>query len=231
MSKLAIAIAIVLILAIILVVFRLRNRGPRAEDSAEFRRQMLYASFGRGMVDAMAGAQSPSPPWSAFVTVKDRLRLRDQVLARQDLHHIAESSSSSVVRLIAWNMLRELGENPDATDGQKIQGVVVEFPGQAGVEALAVYADGTAARLDAAGNLTQWTPTGSDADLVRQQIEDAQKLAADFPPPAGLPAPAGLAPRVSLLSFAGVRSKQINDSGADGKLMTRAKTILANRPS
>jgi hypothetical protein len=230
--RLVVTIAVVVILAVIIVVFRLRNRGPKPEDSAEFRRQVLYASAGRGMVDAMAGGQSASPPWSAFVTVKDRLRMRDQVLARRDLHRIAESSASSVVRLIAWNMLRELGENPDATVAQAVQGVVVELPTQAGAEVLAVYADGTAARLDAAGNFTRWTPTGPTADLVKQQIEDAQKLISDLPPPAGLPAPAGATPRITLLTFAGMRSKEVSsDNAALSEFVTRAKAIRNARAS
>jgi hypothetical protein len=232
MNKPAIAIAVVVILAVILIVFRLRNRGPRPEDSVEFRRQVLYASAGRGMIDAMAGGQSASPPWSAFVTVKDRLRMRDQVLARRDLHRIAESSTSSVLRLIAWNMLRELGENPDATVAQPVQGVVVELPGPAGAEVLAVYADGSATRLDPSGNLTQWTPMGATADLVKQQIEEAQKLVAEFPPPGGLPVPASSTPRITLLTFAGMRSKEVSpDNGALRELVARAKEILGARAS
>ena len=230
MSKLAIAVAVVVVLAIILVVFRLRNRGPRPEESAEFRRQLLYASFGRGMVDAMSSSESPSPPWSAFVTVKDRLRMRDQVLARQDLHRIVESSdAATLVRLIGWNLLREMGEDPDTSVSQAVRGVVVELPGQGLPEVLAVYADGSAGRLDPSGTLTQWTPQGAAAALLRQQIDDAQKLAADFPPAGGLPPPARSSPRITLLTFAGMRSKEIGpdvpDNATPTAILDRAKAI------
>jgi hypothetical protein len=232
MSKPMIAVAVVVVLAIILVVFRLRNRGPRPEESAEFRRQLLYASFGRGMVDAMSSSESPSPPWSAFVTVKDRLRMRDQVLAREDLHRIVESSdAATLVRLIGWNLLREIGENPDASVSQTIQGVVVELPGQGVPEVVAVYADGSAGQLDPSGNLTQWTPSGAAAAMLSRQIDDAQKLVADFTPAGGLPAPARSSPRITLLTFAGLRSKEIgpgmSDDAAITAIVDRAKAIQA----
>jgi hypothetical protein len=232
LHKLLIALAVAAILVVIVVVFRLRNRGPRAEDSVEFRRRLLYTWGGRAMIDAMSAAEPTTRPWSAFVTVKDRLRLRDQVMARQDLHRIVDSRDASTrEKLIAWNILRELGENPESSSARQVRGVVVETPTSTAPMGLAVYEDGMAMLLDPTGNLNERVADRSTSPLVRQQIEEAQKLTEDVTPIGDLPPASPTTARVTILSFAGMRSKTVDGAGpyasALAALIDRAKSIGA----
>jgi hypothetical protein len=184
------------------------------------------------MIDSMSAAYPTTRPWSAFVTVKDRLRLRDQVLARQDLHRIIDSPDAGTTeKLIAWNILREMGENPDVSGARQLRGVVVEIPTPQEPQVLTVYDDGTIAQLDQFGNLGDSAGDGSTAPLLGQQIEDAQKLAEKFTPIGDLPAPARSAPRVTVLTFGGMRSKEVEAGGAESESLTplvnRARAIQA----
>jgi hypothetical protein len=109
--------------------------------------------------------------------------------------------------------------------------VVAELPAGNASDVIAVYEDGSVARLDASGQIAALTTSGSTAQLVKDQIEDAQKLIGSFTPTPGLPPPANASPRITLLTFGGMRSQQVDPGAANSAMLTalmdRARSIAS----
>lgn len=136
-------------------------------------------------------------------------------------------STGTGVALWTWSNLRRLGFEPVASIADQVQGVVYEKPLGGGVEYLAAYADGRWRILSDAGTGIFWEETGdADANAITNNIlMTAQRLSFWAPNTVSRDPSPPMAPRVTLLTWAGMR--QISLTGPLNAPGTPTHAMLA----
>lgn len=104
------------------------------------------------------GDDAAGEPWDAFVRARRHLAAGDQDLAVREWASIETRASFGAVEsrhlLQAWQFLRSVGIQPDASIAGQALGVVVEVTVDGAHDVLAAYADGSVRYLNHAGGAT-----------------------------------------------------------------------------
>lgn len=101
-------------------------------------------------------ADAPMAAWSApiFDNAKQLAAAGNKQDAALALHEILNSDGlGSILRLQAWNGLREMGYAPGSDIEKELCGVIIEVGMDEGLDVLAGYADGSARYLNYSGKL------------------------------------------------------------------------------
>lgn len=175
-------------------------------------RDLVYADQGMPRVSSMAmgsGPEARQAPWPLFGKAAEHVRAHDRTLAVEELKHLLDKAKLDTRgRLIAWNCLRALGQQPDPASKDQVQGIVIEVPDPDGPDVLAAYADGSVRYLSPDNKVTTWDgQPGPVTDRVAQMIGDAQKVVATVPLTETRPA-LKTKVRLTLLTFNGMRSTE-----------------------
>lgn len=115
--------------------------------------------FGLLPLDAWPADDGPTgEPWDAFVRARNHLAAGDQDLAIREWSSIETRAGFDAVEsrhlLQAWQFLRSVGIQPDASIAGVVLGVVVEVTVDGAHDVLAAYADGSVRYLNHAGGAT-----------------------------------------------------------------------------
>jgi hypothetical protein len=195
--------------------------------------------FGLVPLDAWpAGDEPAGEPWDGFVRARRHLAAGDQDLAVREWAALETQAGFVPVEsrhlLQAWQFLRSVGIQPDASIAGVVLGVVVEVTVDDAHDVLAAYADGSVRYLNHAGGATILDEVPAEvAQRVGPVLGAGQALADQIGPwtePA-LPAlPVGQM-RLTMLTRGGPRFGQGADDvlGAEpmaGPLLAAATDLL-----
>jgi hypothetical protein len=150
-------------------------------------------------------------PWQLFDEVRAALSGKDKRRAQQLLMQLlADPALETRQHLQAWNVLRELGVQPEAAEAKQVLGVVLEVAleqGQ-GNDTLAAYRDHRARFISHSGKLIVWDSRDPQVEAQIEQLLNAgQQVAEKIGPwtePRCVP-PSNGNVRVSLLTPSGLR--------------------------
>jgi hypothetical protein len=119
-------------------------------------------------------------PWHLFALALSASQQSNVAEAKKNLRQVvALPGVETRISLLAWNVLRELGEKPDVSIANELQGVVLELHNEAGVGTVAAYVDGRARCLGGQGKVIIWEAPDSDAEismLIKRFLRSAQPL-------------------------------------------------------
>ncbi len=205
------SIPILFILAVIVVFVILRIRrastGPtetQRADEQETGRGILYADLSvLQMMSRAIGAEPSDEPWFTFQSTAMQLRRKDRVPALESLRRIAaDPGMNTQMQLLAWRLLRESGEQPDARSADAVQAVVIEIPIRNNRDVAAVYRDGLIKCLTGFG---KWTGRNASEDpAVADLMNEARSARPLLPLSPGRPPRTPILPRVAILTFGGI---------------------------
>ena len=191
--------------------------GSSPSASGDFK-ALFFADQSLQQISEMAkptAPAGPNDPWSLFASALAASRQGNTDQAKKDLKKILDiPDGESRVQLWAWKALRDLGERPPADIADPIQGVVCELHNDAGVGTMAAYVDGRARWHGGQDKMIVWDAAGTDAGIDRH-IYDLLKAAEPLVKGAPLsnehktPEPEAEHFRVSILTFAGIRTVEV----------------------
>jgi|WetSurMetagenome_2_1015567.scaffolds.fasta_scaffold390124_1 hypothetical protein len=146
-------------------------------------------------------------PWSKFFEADQALKKNEQAKAIEALRQIVEQPGAETrILLQAWHTLAGLGVTPPEPLCGKVQGVVIEYLMQQGLDIVAGYKDHTARYYNYSGAGVVWEASDPEIDqkvddlmTVGQAIIDA--IGVEHRQPPDVPAPGVI--RVYLLSCNG----------------------------
>jgi len=193
------------------------NNAPASANvsSASDFRSLFFADQSLQQVSEMAKPGAPNDPSSLFASALAASRKGNTDQAKTDLKKILDiPDGESRVQLWAWKALRDLGEKPPAEIADQIQGVVCELHNDAGVGTIAAYVDGRARWQSGPDKMMVWDASGTDIAIDRL-IYDVIKASEPLVNGAPLsevhktPEPEAEHFRVSILTFAGIRTVEV----------------------
>ena len=146
-------------------------------------------------------------PWANFVEAQQALQNGDKARAISLLKQIVETDGLETrIYLQAWHTLMSLGEQPPADLQAKIQGVVLEYHMDKGLDIVAGYADHTARYWNYSGTGIVWDARNPEIDqaidhllAVGQQIMNS--IGAEPREPLPIPPKGNM--RIFLMSYGG----------------------------
>jgi hypothetical protein len=167
----------------------------------------------------------PQPPpgtpqadnWDLLLRASEDLQAKKTEEARQGLKTLlANTNLETRVQLWAWAALRGLGERPDPSVADKIKGMVLEVPGGANVDTLAVYADSSIRFIPNGSEVVQVLekPSKPVADSLKKLFTIGESLLASAPITTNRPQLLIKEKRLTLLTFGG--NHTISEAGPRG---------------
>lgn len=179
-------------------------------------------------------AHGTTYPWTSLRDAAHAIKSGDRARATALLRGVAtDSSLEARQRLEAWTALRALGVAPSASEGARLEGVVVDVIFATGHETLAAYADKSAVYINYTGKAIYVAPgaaLGPDIDAVLAAGRTALPRIGPFPGPRPAVTGAGTV-RVGLLSAQGLAFAQgplkaISRDRLAGPTFAAAATLL-----
>jgi hypothetical protein len=151
-------------------------------------RSLLYAD--QSLADlqtTLKGTPQGPDDWLAlFRDAYSASQNNDKAGAEADLKRILNASNVETrIQLWAWNALRDLGQTPDPSEANTVQGLVLEIPSSGAVDTMAVYQDGRARYFNGKFGLQGgiiWEAPGKNPQIdslvaaVLKSAEDYQSL-------------------------------------------------------
>jgi hypothetical protein len=145
--------------------------------------------------------------WHRLTLASAQARGGKTPAAVRTLRNLLDGARESRIRLWTWQALRALGAAPPSEQATTVEGAVVEVGIEAGVDTLAVYADGTARLLQASGDRVLWDRPDDRLKPATDAVLAGAATLVDDAQPGRLPGePAGGTARLTLLLPGGLRS-------------------------
>lgn len=188
-------------------------------DPMQTSRDVLYGDM---PLEAFA-AHGTVYPWTTLRDAAHAIKSGDRAKATSLLRRVAaDTSLEARLRLEAWTALRALGVTPTASEGARLEGVVVDVILATGPETLAAYVDKSAVYINYSGKaiyITRGAALGPEIDALLAAGRVALPRIGPFPGPRPAVTGAGTV-RVALLSPQGL-------SFAQGPMKAIARDNLA----
>jgi len=164
--------------------------------------------FGDVPLDRWKPADGSAGPWAVFDEVRAALSGKDKKRAQQLLMQLlADPTLETRQHLQAWNVLRDLGVQPEAAEAKQVLGVVLEVALEQGNDTLAAFRDHSARLISHSGKLIVWESRDPQVDaMIDQLLTAGQQVAEKIGPwtePRCVPPSQGNV-RVSLLTPSGL---------------------------
>jgi hypothetical protein len=156
-------------------------------------------------------AHGTAYPWTSLRDAAHAIKTGDRARATSLLRRVAvDASLEARLRLEAWTALRALGVTPTASEGARLEGVVVDVGLRTGLDTLAVYSDNSAVYINDSAKAIYIAPgaaLGPEINTVLAAGRRALPRIGPFPGPRPAVTGAGTV-RVALLSAQGLSFAQ-----------------------
>ena len=142
-------------------------------------REFLFGDVPLSDWKARDGSGDAAEPWSSFESARIALERGDSMGAAKELRRVASLPDLEARQYLqTWHFLRLLGVHPDANEGKRVRGVVLEVHLSDGLDTLAAYSDHTARYINHGGRLIVWEmPDDFVATLIDELLLTGQLVA------------------------------------------------------
>jgi hypothetical protein len=158
----------------------------------------------------------PNDPWARMkhATILNHQGKKQEAAA--ELHAaLAIPDLETRTKLWIWNGLRQLGEQPDPSDADKVLGFIVEVPTNGGIDTLAFYDDGSARYINYTSAMGIWEGLQEpELGLGRSVLTSAQRAVSEVPLIPHRSQATVKTLRITLLTMKGLRQGEVTKSSS-----------------